>query len=181
MAFTIPDNLVDVYQDNIDALINNFGKKVVITLPQKEEDCPNCGYDAINQRSNNKYNTNNPNTLNGPLHKPFTNGQRCPVCKGRGRIKSGSRNKEIKATVNWDPKEYYMENGVNIRLPEGTCKLKTFSSYIDDVEDAVDFQVAGPEPVEGNPRLIRCKLYKDVKPRGLKYNRYIEFYVKRFK
>ena len=70
MAFTIPESLIRVYQDGIDSIINELGKKVVLIMPQKETRCPNCGYDGRQRRSNGKYNASNPSDLT--ILKAFT-------------------------------------------------------------------------------------------------------------
>ena len=76
MAFEISENLIDIYQDGIDSIINQLGKKVVMVPPQNEIDCPNCYYDGRRRKSSNRKDPNNPNPA-GPLNKDFTNGQIC--------------------------------------------------------------------------------------------------------
>jgi len=178
MAFTIPDRLIDIYQDGIDAIINQLGKTVRLVMPQRELDCPNCGYDGRGRRSNGRYNTNNPNPA-GKLNKVFARGQVCPVCNGRGRIKDAVASTiSILATTRWDPNEFLESPNGRVRMPAGVCKLKTFASNAKNIEDALEFHVAYDEANEGAPRFKKCKLYRQIAPRGLKYSRYIEFFVR---
>jgi len=179
MSFEIGDNIIRVYQDGIDAIINQLGKAVLIIKNPTETVCPNCHWDSNKQRSSGRYKTDNPNTLNGPLNKPFVNGQVCPVCRGYGKLVSERNNLQIKATTIWNPQEEIMDdNGTKIALPNGVCKLKTFSSYYDDVVGAKEFQVAFDEKTEGSPKFANCEMFKKPTPRGLKYNRYMVFYLR---
>ena len=180
MAFQISENLIRVYQDGIDSIIDQLGRDVTLILPQKEDDCPNCGYDAMRKRSNNKYNASNPNPA-GPLNKPFVNGQVCPVCQGRGKLKSTKRIKVIKATVRWNPKDYVVDDSgkmVNM-VYNNMCKIKTYATYYHDVKHAVEFLVPSAEVAEANPEMLKCKLTREPSARGLKYSRYIEVFLKR--
>lgn len=178
MGFIIGDNIIDIYQDGIDSIINQLGKKVILIMPQKETNCPNCYFDGRNNRSTGRYVESNPNPL-GALNKPFKNGQRCPVCQGRGKISEGKSQIQIKATVKWGPKEYIEEDRGQIILPNNICKIKTFATYAENIKNAIEFHVAAYETTEGSPKLLKCKLEQEPVARGLKYNRYVEAYLKR--
>jgi len=178
MAFNISERLIDTYQEGIDSIIEQLGKEVIIVKNPIVGDCPNCGYDKRRKRSNGRYNTNNPNP-EGALNKPFVNGQRCPVCNGRGTINSTDQQVIIKATIKWDPKELYtLENGDTVKFSEDICKIKTYATHFDDIKKAEEFLVAYDEAVEGSPKHIKCKLFKGPTPRGLKYSRYTVAYLK---
>jgi len=178
MAFNIPDSLVRTYQDGIDSIIEQLGKKVVLIMPQKETNCPNCYFDGRNKRSAGRYIASNPNPL-GPLNKPFADGTQCPVCKGRGRISTGKTQIEIKATVKWGPKEYIKEDKGQIILPNNICRIKTYSTHAEDIKNAIELHVASYEAVEGSPTLLKCKLDQEPVGRGLRYSRYFEAYLRR--
>lgn len=178
MGFVIEEGLIRTYQEGIDSIIDQLGKKVVLVMPQPETLCPNCYYDGRKKRSSNKYKSSNPNPA-GPLNKTFVDGQICPVCQGRGKIKEEQRTIEIKATVRWSPKELITYVNGKIYIPNDICKIKTYSSYTNDIKTAIEFHVAAEEPIEGSPVLLKCRRDEGYVPRGLKYNRYVEAYLKR--
>jgi len=179
MAFIITEQLIRTYQEGIDAIINQLGKKTVLVMPQDDTVCPNCYYDGRNQRSNGRYKSNNPNPP-GALNKPFSLGQVCPVCQGRGKISlNGKETIELVATVKWGPKDFVYTNRGQTIIPTDICKIKTFATYAEDFKNAVEIHVAAEEPVEGEPELTKCALYKNIVPRGLKYSRYFEAYLKK--
>ena len=70
-----------IFKDAISALLEN----TALTVPckiyfenTKLQDCPNCLYDPISQRSSNQYQSG------GPI--PFVDGQICPYCIGNGNL-----------------------------------------------------------------------------------------------
>ena len=178
MAFEITDNQIRVYQEGIDAIIEQLGKKVVFVSSPTEIICPNCYYDGRRKRSSGRRNPNNPNPA-GPLNINFKDGTICPVCRGRGKLTQSQNRKEIKATVNWRPKDYVtdQEGTSPVIFPDGICKIKTYSSYTDDIKNAHEILVAFDEETEGSPNMARCKLKTIPAPRGLKYNRYVEAFL----
>jgi len=177
MAFNISDGLIRIYQDGIDSIIDQLGKKVVLVMPQKEELCPNCWYDGRMKRSSGRYKANNPNPI-GPLNKPFQNGQICPVCQGRGKIDDGTKKQiEIKATVKWSPKEFINYENGKVIIPTNVCKIKTYATKANDINNAVEILVAADEPTENAPLLHKCRLHQEIIARGLRYNRYVEAYL----
>ena len=176
MAFTIDDNIIRIYQDGIDAIIDQLGKKLILINPRNDSDCPNCGF-AFG-RSNGRYNSSNPNPA-GPLNKPFVDGQICPVCQGRGKIKEAEDSTEIVSTIEWEPKEEVAGTKRTIVFPRDVCKCKTYSSYLKQIEDATEFLVAYDEITEGDPNLVKCTMFRKPVPRGLKYNRYCEFFLRK--
>lgn len=178
MAFEITDNQIRVYQEGIDAIIEQLGKKVVLVGSPNETICPNCYYDGRRKRSTGRRNPNNSNP-DGPLKIYFKDGTICPVCRGRGKITVSQNRKEIKATVTWRPKDYVTDpNGTSqVVLPDGICKIKTYSSYTEDIKNAHEILVAFDEQIEGDPNLARCKLKSMPAPRGLKFNRYVVVFL----
>jgi hypothetical protein len=179
MAFVITAQQINTYQEGIDAIINQLGKSIKIINDPVETICPNCYYDSNTKRSSGRYKSDNPETLNGPLHKPFVDGQRCPVCKGRGKLTETPNETEIKATIKWNPKEDIInDDGTRVALPDGICRIKTFVTNYNKIKNAKEFQVAFNEPTQGSPEYISCYLFRQPVPRGLKYNRYLEAWLK---
>jgi len=179
MAFVITDRQIRTYQEGIDAIINQLGKTLILVQPPKQTNCPNCVYDQRRKRSAGRYTSSNPNPL-GPLHKPFNNGQVCPVCQGKGLLKSEQSQVEIKATMKWSPNERVTnDEGQQVYLSDDIVKIKTFVSHFDDFNNAIQYLVAYDENVEDSPNLVRCKPYIKAVPRGLKYNRYFIAYLQR--
>ena len=155
MAFNITEQLIRTYQEGIDAIIEQLGKKVILVMPQDDDLCPNCFYDGRNQRSSGRYKSSNPNPP-GPLNKPFKNGQICPVCQGRGKITQGDKETiEIKATVKWSPEELLSTNAGKIILPTNICKVKTYATHAENFKNAVDIYIASEEPVENDLGRVR--------------------------
>jgi len=83
----ITDAISDLYTDNIKQLIADAGRIVTLYLPPIGSGCPNC-LQAFDDSSQGIYNSANPFTVGGPLHKPFATGMTCPVCKGTNEIKT---------------------------------------------------------------------------------------------
>ena len=79
-SIQITDELINVYQSRIDALINQLGKSVFLEFDPIIDPCPNCTYDTMRKRSTGIY------IPGGP--RPFARGRRCPYCKGKGLIQT---------------------------------------------------------------------------------------------
>lgn len=132
----VGNQLVNLFQDRIKQLIADLGRDVKFILPPQLVDCPNCGYDYANQRSNNVH---TPNASGDSLNKSFTTGQRCPVCQGRGKL-SFSRSATHKSLVGFQPAPEelnYEEYGVK---PDQVVRTKNTLSVLPDIELA-DFAI----------------------------------------
>ena len=79
-------------------LISDVGRPIDIHLIPSSIDCPNCGWDTVYKRSNNRYDSSNPNSL-GPLNKPFATNARCPVCDRKGKLFTPSSTSIICAII----------------------------------------------------------------------------------
>jgi hypothetical protein len=95
----VNDALVQLFQSRIEQLISDLGRDITLTLPPLRLDCPNCGWDFVQQRSNNIH---TPNASGAGLNKSFPNGQRCPVCNGAGKL-DFSRQIIHKALIGFGP------------------------------------------------------------------------------
>ncbi len=117
MADPIPNKLDVLYRTKITALNLSLSKraKVVCVYPETVTQCPNCKYDHVHKSSLNVYNGTGP--------EPFT-GNRCPVCRGVGQIKSVVR-RRVQANVRYkhgdtDGNEYRAQG----EILEGDAMIK---------------------------------------------------------
>jgi len=73
-------------------------------------DCVNCSYDAIGQKSSNRYQSG------GPV--PFQMGTLCPVCNGKGKIADEPTEENVYLMVIWDYK-HWINFDISTRSPDG--------------------------------------------------------------
>lgn len=158
-AIQIPDLIIEVYQERIDALINQLGKNVVLEFEPSRSVCPNCIFDNIGNRSSGRYKTGGP--------RYFEQGQRCPYCKGAGFLNTAV-SKCIKCLTKWSPKDVE-RYGINLNDSGDIVRLKTFYEDADDMVRAisaiVDHDIADILP-------LKVKLIKGPFPAGLRDSRY---------
>jgi len=128
----ISDTLKQTFEDRMDELLVDLGRKITLHLEPTIEDCPNCGFSSILKRSNNIYNSSNPNAL-GPLHKVFSDGQNCPVCGSRGVLKT-PRSVEYTATI----KKTFRDDQISSSWASIKNKLAKTNTVIDSYKDIID-------------------------------------------
>ncbi len=151
-SIQIKPSLIAIYQDRIDALINQLGKNIRLIFDPITDPCPNCLYDTQRKRSTGRYRNGGP--------RPFKRGRKCPYCKGRGLLET-SVEKCIKCLVKWSPKEL-KRYGISVENKKGIVRLKTYLTSIGDIigaktaiidYDQVDIvklrvrKIRGPTPV----------------------------------
>ncbi len=125
-SIQIGDDLIQIYQDRIDALINQLGKNITLNFDPVRSVCPNCEFDQNRQRSTGIY------IPGGP--RPFSRGRQCPWCKGRG-FEETIPTKCIKCLLKWNPKE--LENyGISTSDTKDIIRLKTFKTNYKDLVKA---------------------------------------------
>jgi hypothetical protein len=112
-SIQISSGLVQVYQDHIDALINQLGKNILLEFDPIITVCPNCIQDTIRQRSSGRYNGIGP--------EPFVRGRKCPVCKGDGVLET-PETRCIKCLIKWNSKDYANKD---IRYEKGRSIVRT--------------------------------------------------------
>jgi hypothetical protein len=158
-AFQIPNELVTIYQENIDALVNQLGKNILIEFDPIITDCPNCEIDNIRQRSRGIY------KIGGPV--PFSRGQQCPYCKGNGQL-TETPQKCIKALIKWNPKELD-DYGISVADDKAKVRVKTFLTDFDDLVRArtiiVDYD-------QRSVTHLRARRIGGINPIGLREDRY---------
>ena len=130
-----------LYQERIRQIIADLGRTVTLSLTPHQVNCPNCGWDYTQSRSNNIYTTNASGVT---LDKTFPQGTRCPVCKGKGKL-------EFQRTIDQvsligfgpPPEEFdYAEFGLK---PTEVVRLKNAIAIILDLEQAQYAKIDGAE------------------------------------
>jgi hypothetical protein len=127
----VTNALVTLYQDRITQLISDLGRNVVFTLTPQEVDCPNCGWDYAQNRSNSIYTSN---ASGDAYNKSFPTGTRCPVCFGKGKL-IFPRTATHKCLIGFpDPDEFdYAAFGLK---PTQVIRLKNRNTVEEDLEKA---------------------------------------------
>jgi hypothetical protein len=124
----ITDEFIDIYQTGIDGLINQLGKNVLLNFNPVKDQCRNCYFDSIRQRSTGIYRT----SPVGP--RPFARGRKCPWCKGRG-YEETVQQKCIKCLIKWNPREL-KDYGLSVSDKTDIVMFKTYAYNFDDISRA---------------------------------------------
>lgn len=125
-SIQITDELIEIYQGRIDALINQLGKNIYLYFDAIRSACRNCYFDSIRNRSSGVY------IPGGP--RPFQNGRKCPWCKGIG-FEETPVQKCIKCLIKWNPKDA-INYGISVRDYKDIVRFKTFATEFDDLSRA---------------------------------------------
>jgi hypothetical protein len=130
----ISDDIRKTAADAIDALMapaeeGGLGKHCKLVFDPKKTRCPNCFWDAANNRSANHYRPG------GPL--PFPNGGLCPVCMGKGFTET-EVSRPLVLLCNWNPKTWLALPGVNpstvnLEVPGGAVQTKGMATDLQAV------------------------------------------------
>jgi hypothetical protein len=128
----ITDALVALYQSRIMNLIADGGRDVTFTLTPQHINCPNCGWDYTQNRSNNTY---TPNASGVNYNKSFATGTRCPVCHGRGKLEI-PRTTIHKCLIGFAPAPEEFDPTPYGLVPSQVIRLKNAISIIEDLEQA---------------------------------------------
>lgn len=123
--FSIDAGTKSTIQDALDDLITEFGRECRLVYPAVWAACPNCMYDAIGQKSTNRWRTG------GPM--PFANGTTCPICTGTGK-KASEETDTVTLKLEWEPSKFwYPVPGADIRVPGSICQTKGYVSDLPKV------------------------------------------------
>lgn len=158
-SIQISDDLIQIYQSRIDALINQLGKNVLLIFDPIIESCPNCTQDIISHRSTGIY------KLGGPI--PFPRGQKCNYCKGVGFLERENA-KCLKCLIKWNPKEL-SNYGISVQKNNGIVRLKTF---LTSAPDLIKCKYAIVNHDIENIFKLKVKLVSGPVPVGLREDRY---------
>lgn len=158
-AFQVTNELISIYQDRIDAMINQIGKNVILEFDPVQVVCPNCHFDPQRNRSSGRPKSGGP--------RPFKRGRQCPYCKGRGFVET-PQEKCIKALVRWNPQDLATYR-ISIRGRKSIVRLKTLLTDAVDLERANTLRV---DPDQSSMVVFRVKKIKGPVLRGLRDDRY---------
>ncbi len=137
----VGDPLVNLYQNRIKQLIADLGRNVTFTLIPHQIDCPNCGWDYSQNRSNNIY-TSNSSGVN--FNKTFPTGQRCPVCQGRGRLEF-QRSAVYKCLIGFGPAPEEFDYKFYGLEPTQVIRLKNALAIFEDLDKSQYANIDGFE------------------------------------
>ncbi len=161
----ITDALVNLYQSRIKNLISDGGRNVIFTLTPLERDCPNCGWDYTQHRSNNIYTVN---TSGVTMNKSFPDGQRCPVCHGRGKLVF-QRTATYKSLVGFAPPPEEFDYEAFGLVPTQVFRLKNAIAIVEDLDKAQYAKIDGYE----------CEKIAFARRTGLRDIAFVQTYWKR--
>ena len=162
MAKIVTPAIRKIYKDLIKQTVEDLNKPIKAFLPPDSLDCPNCIYDAVNNKSSGKFQSSFtvPVVIFGNTISPRSfNRGRCPVCFGAGKlVNQDAAVKNLKALVKWNPR-----NADTLLItPVGregapVVRIKVLRSDFDTIVTADYFQVDG----------VRCELVEPPTIRGL--------------
>lgn len=109
------------------------------------QDCANCVYDPIGQKSSNRFQDG------GPVPFPF--GTICPMCNGNGK-RPIETSEDIKLMIIWDHKEFM--NAGTVNNPDGMIQTVTFASNIPKLKRAKEIIVNSDQASYGRYRYERA-------------------------
>lgn len=98
MAFTIPEEIFDIYNEVCDELISNdfIGKACTLYYKPNITECPNCIFDTFTGKSSNSYKAGGPISFTDSL---------CPWCNGEG-TKETEVTESIRLRLYWSKKDW---------------------------------------------------------------------------
>lgn len=102
---------ISKYQKVATSLMEALGINCELVYVPIRQECRNCVFDTLGQKSSNIYNGSGP--------QPFTEGL-CPYCNGLG-FKLVQTSEIIKLRINWSPKPGL--NGVPLVIPDGSVQI----------------------------------------------------------
>ena len=110
MAFSIPSDIFDLYEEVCNELIDNdnIGKACTLYYQPNITECPNCNFDSFTGKSANTYKTGGPLVFSQSL---------CPWCNGEG-TKEVEVTDSIRLRLYWSKKDW-TKLGLNVTLADG--------------------------------------------------------------
>ena len=161
----IDSNFKKVFNDAIFALLETDALTIQCSLEYgvtKYENCSNCTYDPIGQKSSNRFQDGGP--------APFPFGTICPVCNGNGRRPLTS-SEDVRLAVIFEPKQF-LEINTPVNTADGyiqTLAKKTMTPKLQKAKEiivATDLsgqfshryqRVSEPSPIGlGNNEFVLC-------------------------
>lgn len=158
-SIQIRNELIQIYQGRIDALINQLGKNITLQFDDQIDECPNCLVDYVRGRSRGIYKSGGP--------RPFSRGRICPWCKGSGLLRT-NREMCIKGLIAWDSRDA-IDYGINVARYKAIVRIKTFLSTLSDLMRA---RFAIIDIDKSNLVNLKTQLIRSPFPVGLREDRY---------
>lgn len=143
---SIPQKVFDKYKEFADCMINDLGVNCKLIYPPVYEDCDNCVFDVIGQKSSGRYKNGGP--------APFNFGH-CPICKGEG-VKAVEDTEIIKL-------RFYQLSNREIGVPTGMRQIADSIRTAGGTAFVVGFIYDLPKFDSANKILINSDMsnYKD--------------------
>lgn len=113
--FEISEDIKSIAADAIEDLIDQLGKDCLLVYPPIYEDCLNCIFDEIGNKSSNHWKSG------GSI--PFSNGSVCPNCSGQGKH-AIEMTKAIRLLISSDLRSFTKGLPPNIQVPDGAILTK---------------------------------------------------------
>jgi|19_taG_2_1085344.scaffolds.fasta_scaffold00068_25 hypothetical protein len=130
----ITPGLKTIFSNAISAMLYDDSCTVPCTLHYgitKYEDCANCVFDPIGNKSANRFQDG------GPIPFPF--GNICPMCNGGGK-RAVESSEDLSLMVIWDQKDFFKVGSVN--TPDGDIQTMTFADRTPKLKRAKEIVVA---------------------------------------
>lgn len=149
------NEIVQIYQTEIDSLIDNMGKYVTLYFASTVENVRPKFHDSVRGRD-----IRQPSYKAGPTEPAPT---------------TTEHTRTLKALIRIDPLDYETFN--NIDQPKSIVRLKTFLSDVPDLQrcDYIVINVPERNIIEAKYRMLREPI-----PTGLKHNRYAVTFWERY-
>lgn len=137
------------WQQSMDRLIDGLGRRIVVYLPEKRSECPNCYYDKIHDKSSGIAKVDSSSSTY------FTVG-RCPVCFGKG-VRVVARKRCIEGIVIWNPDNRNNNLAFNVAGFEGATivEIKTDVCHLDVIKEAKYIVIDGLKCVLAGSPILR--------------------------
>jgi len=132
-------------------MVDGLGRKIVVYLPDRRSECPNCYYDKVHDKSSGVCKVS-------PANPTYFAIGRCPVCFGKGVITTSIR-KCIEGMVIWNPVGNNAANNLTFNEAgfEGATivEIKTDICYLDLIKECKHIVIDGVRCKLANPPIIR--------------------------
>lgn len=125
--FTLTQDIRNITQAALDDLLNELGKTCTLIYPPIMENCVNCVFDSIGNKSANRW------MNGGPF--PFPEGGICPSCGGSG-LRAEEYSEDILMSVISQPSKFWVKPPANVQIPAGTIQTKGFLTDLEKVQRA---------------------------------------------
>jgi hypothetical protein len=130
-----------LFANRIRQIISDLGRTVTFVLTPLQINCPNCGWDYTQNRSNNIYTSNASGVT---LNKSFTQGTRCPVCKGKGKLEF-QRTVDQTSLIGFGPPPEEFDYEKYGAKPTEVVRLKNAIAIALDIDQAQYAKIDGAE------------------------------------